>query len=137
MQPIATRLNADAIEQLSRHFASQSHEGSTHNELLTDVSAGNVAREAARELILKGDVQAKIPACLECHDSKNSTDENYPHLAGLSAAYIAEQLELYANESRSGGRAEVMQEIAEELDAAQRSEIAAALAEAFSQRKRD
>ncbi len=74
----------------------------------------------------------KVPACLECHSKHTQRDSSYPNLNGMSAQYIEQQLKLFADRSRQGGRAEIMHEIAEDLDDAPRHAISAALVEAMS-----
>jgi cytochrome c553 len=51
-----------------------------------------------RQLAEQGDRTLKIPACNSCHGRKGR--EDYPRLAGQSAQYIRQQLQVW----RQGGR---------------------------------
>ena len=51
--------------------------------------------QKARSLAADGDPNAKIPACIPCHDS--NALPAYPRLAGQNAAYMANRLRLWKN----------------------------------------
>lgn len=135
MQPIASRLLDAEIRELSAYYAQQPRRGSA-DALESPSTPTELEVEDALELILNGDSDEKIPSCVDCHgpppqamenaDSTASPVSNYPWLPGQHADYTAKQLELYANEIREGGRADVMIEIAQYLTPQQRIAIAAA-----------
>lgn len=64
------------------------------------------------------------PACMTCHgaNGEGNPAAGFPHLAGMGAAYLAEQLEAMANGSRVSP---VMAATAKALDPAQRQAVAA------------
>jgi cytochrome c553 len=68
-------------------------------------------------VVFKGDAARQVPACSECHGPR-ATDRNpaYPSLAGQSADYLVEQLQLFAENRRGGSSyAPIMQAIAGRL----------------------
>ncbi|CAB3848608.1 c-type cytochrome [Achromobacter ruhlandii] len=64
------------------------------------------------------------PACVTCHgaNGEGNPAAGFPHLAGMGAAYLAEQLDAMANGSRVSP---VMAATAKALDPAQRQAVAA------------
>lgn len=97
MEPIAAGLSPESIRELSSYYAGLPGARSTPRE--HDTAA--IARGA--ELARRGIPARKVPACAACHGlERKSTKGAYPALAGLSADYLRQQLDLLA-EGRRGG----------------------------------
>lgn len=103
-------LPASERRAVARHFADQAA-----NALPSDGDAALIAR--GEQLARQGDPARRLPACLSCHD-KPDANPAYPALSGQPAAYIANQLHLFAGKKRGGGPyRELMTRAAENLAA--------------------
>ena len=80
---------------LARHFAGQS----SGQPSAGFPSAGDERGEA---IAMRGDPVRRIPACLSCHDRAEGNPA-YPRLSGQPAAYLINQLRLFAARKRGGG----------------------------------
>ena len=101
---------------LARHFAGQP---ATFRQL---PSEGSRRGEALARM---GDPDRRIPACLSCHD-KTGANPAFPRLSGQPAAYLENQLRLFAEKTRGGGPfKDVMIRVAETLEDEDRAALAA------------
>ncbi len=151
MQPIVSRLNADQISDIAKFFGADQTEqpkdpagesiqvgqaAKVEDETIATGNAlaagANNTAEAGMKLIQHGSADRKIPACIECHGRSHNV-ASYPSLIGQSSVYIQTQLDLYSNGTRKGGEAELMHAIADQLDEAERIQVA----DAFSRYRED
>lgn len=94
MEPVASDLDDEQIDRLAAYYAS-----------LTPVSqqparpSSAEERDLGRQLSEEGDRTRKIPACNSCHDRNGR--EDYSRLAGQSAPYIRQQLQIWRQEGRN------------------------------------
>ena len=111
-------LTAAERQSLARHFAGQPAPGAQPASDEALVKRGEM-------LALKGDPDRRIPSCLSCHD-KAGVNPAYPRLSGQPAAYLANQLRLFAGGVRGGGPfREVMTRVAANLEEDDRAALAA------------
>lgn len=80
---------------LARYFADKTADPAPFNRDATLVARGE-------QLARQGNPARRLPACLSCHD-KPDANPAYPILSGQPAAYIANQLQLFADKKRGGG----------------------------------
>ncbi len=137
MQPVATRLTEQEIDEAARYFgrlqplnsqvASSQVTGtdSTESSIESQVIGSLDAVPEGLRIVNEGDKRQKIPACIECH-GRDRSSASYPSLIGQSSKYIETQLALYADRSRGGGQAAVMYDIADKLNEEQRRLVALA-----------
>jgi cytochrome c553 len=92
MEPVAVALQKASLEELASYYATLA-EPARKNNAAGDVQLGQVLAE-------RGDPQRDLPPCLACHGEPKRAD--VPNLAGQSAEYLQQQLQLW----RSGGRGE-------------------------------
>ncbi len=67
------------------------------------------------------DAPKSVAACIGCHGAKGEGIATFPRLAGTGQAYLQAQLDAFGDGSRKNS---VMQPIAQQLTAAQRTEVA-------------
>jgi cytochrome c553 len=96
MQPQAV-----ALEDKERAAIAEYYARSAKQERQTPAPADQVER--GRRIANDGVTREGIPACLECHGARGKT--SFPRLAGQSARYLAQQLNLW----RAGHRAQTAQ----------------------------
>ncbi|WP_411036055.1 c-type cytochrome [Shinella sp. BYT-45] len=110
---------AEAERQaLARHFADRS-------PAFPRPASEDARLRHGETLALKGDPDRRIPACLSCHD-KAGANPAYPRLSGQPAAYLANQLRLFAGKTRGGGPfRDVMIRVAANLEADDMTALAA------------
>jgi cytochrome c553 len=98
MQPIATGLDADDIEQLAKYYAALP-------PIQAQPAASNDTSDArGAELATQGDQTNRVPACISCHN--RDALAVFPSLDGQNAAYMAGQLRLWKgghNRTTDGG----------------------------------
>lgn len=98
MQPIASGLDADDIDRLTKYYGSLPP--------VPSAGAGSAGAPDARgmELATKGDETNRVPACISCHNQDAAA--TFPTLDGQNAAYTAGQLRLWKaghNRTTDGG----------------------------------
>ncbi len=109
MQPLASELGEQDIRQLADYYAKLQPPSPGHR-----VSTYPAQRARGKELAEKGDAARGIPACSACHGASGL--EDYPRLAGQSAAYMAGQLALWrAGYHTATGAGAIMAPIARRL----------------------
>jgi cytochrome c553 len=118
MAPVAAALAADEIGRLAERYASQAPPAATGGAAIEprDIERG-------RRIAINGWPERALPACVSCHGGDARDD--FPSLAGQSAAYLGAQLREYAagRRSRSAGGA-LMTAIARRLDDSQFDDLA-------------
>ncbi|MEP6898320.1 MAG: c-type cytochrome [Rhodanobacter sp.] len=91
------------------------------------VSAGTMQRGA--QLVSKGDPTLKVPACASCHgDQLTGVEPSTPGLVGLPYDYISSQLGSWRTHTRSTVAPDCMAVVANRLNAADITAVAAWLA---------
>jgi cytochrome c553 len=122
METVANALDDQAIVRLAEHFA-----GAPAVESATAPSADPQAIERGRRIVASGIPSARIPPCAACHSAGRS--EHFPRIAGLSAAYVEMQLELFHDGVRAqSAYAGIMHDVARHLEPQHIADVAAYLA---------
>jgi cytochrome c553 len=119
MRPVAIGLSAEAMRALADYYASR--------EPRAGVSpARDEAGEGAR-IAREGIPRQGVPSCADCHGpGPGPRNPAYPSLAGQVEAYLAMQLELFAEGRRGGTRyAHIMQQVAPRMKPEQMRAVAA------------
>jgi cytochrome c553 len=94
MQPIATELLAAEIEAATRWYAAQPR---------PPRSPARPIHRAGESIALSGIAARKVPACSDCHGpAPHPLNPGYPTLDGQPAAYLRQQIELFAAGTRGG-----------------------------------
>ena len=88
MQPVASDLAREEMDRVARYYAALLPPPRP-TALLPDASA----IDRGRHLAERGDPDARVPACISCHDSQAL--RTYPRLAGQNAAYMTNRLRLW------------------------------------------
>lgn len=122
MEAVAGRLDDGEIAALAAHYS--------RNDLDTSTPDGPAADPASvqrgLQLVERGASEGQIPACLACHGRQQSSQ--FPVLAGLSAHYIENQLDLFQRGVRDQtGYGAIMATIASRLSRQQMQDAAAYL----------
>lgn len=97
MQAAVAGLDANDVGRLAHTYATMQRkpiDAGGVNPRGADVQAG-------KDLAMNGRAQDRIPACLSCHERKDSNPA-YPRLSGQSAPYLAQQLRLFREGYRGG-----------------------------------
>lgn len=118
MQPIASDLGDNRIDELARYYSALPPP--RRNRVAADKTSpgGRIAHEGVPE--------ERIPSCLGCHGP--SAAPTYPRLAGQPAAFIANQLRLWKTQDfRVSPQAGIMAPIARRLTDRQIDDVAAYL----------
>lgn len=80
------------------------------------------ANNAVGERIARSGLPPQVAACTSCHGARGEGSAAFPPLAGSGKAYLSAQLDAFASGSRKHA---VMGPIAQALDTAQRTSVAA------------
>ena len=120
MQPIAQRLSPSERQAAALYFS----------QLPAPAAAPDPAQPLPSDtgawLAIRGRWSDQVPACVQCHGPGGSgVGAQFPPLAGLPAAYIAEQLQAWKAGSRPPGPLAIMAGIAKNLSDAEVSAVAA------------
>lgn len=125
MQPVAADLARPEIDGVARYYAG-----------LRPPAPRNAAGEAierGRILAERGDANAKVPPCAECHGARALPA--YPRLASQNMPYLKNRLRLWKNGLAAGTDGEtIMAPIARALSDAQIDDVAAYYASTASAR---
>ncbi len=120
MEPVAAALNPEAIQDLSRFFASLDvSEGTPSPQDIAAIARG-------KEIAQHGIPSQRVPSCIDCHGpSGHRVKAAYPALAGQPSGYLVLQLQLF-NEDRRGGssHAHLMRPVATRLTPEQMRDVA-------------
>ena len=87
MQPLASDLSSEDRERVARYYAGLAPPAATKSAL------NHESVERGRNLATSGDPAARIPACMDCHNT--SSLDIYPRLSGQQAAYMINRLRLW------------------------------------------
>jgi cytochrome c553 len=101
MEPLAAALSAERRTELAAAYAAMPLTATPAIGLASAEPAAGEGADAVpagdagqgRRIAEEGVPERNVPACLGCHSGERSPQ--FPRLAGLSAAYIAEQLRLF------------------------------------------
>lgn len=106
MQPIAASLGEARIRELAREYAAMPASAAVAPGVAEQgVEDHGAAVARGRRLAMEGDGARRIPACAQCHGpGDGERNRLYPALAGQSRAYLALQLQLFAQGGRGGTR---------------------------------
>lgn len=120
MEPIAAGLSPASVRELSVYYAALPGARSAPRER----DAAAIARGG--ELARHGIPARKVPACAACHGLERKTTKGaYPALAGLSADYLRQQLDLLAAGRRGGSpHVHLMEPVARGLRPGERRDAA-------------
>lgn len=130
MQPIANRLEPDTIRELADFYSAQ--DAVVRRLDRADINQPELL-ELGKRLVLEGDRDDKIAACVDCHavsmagpsESRQQNDD-YPLLAGQPAWYLRRQLVLFKDRIRGGTQnSNLMHPIADMLSEKQREAVSA------------
>jgi cytochrome c553 len=113
----AAGLSAQDMQALAAYFSSQT-------VTVGQAVAGQVKQ--GEQLYRNGNAGADVPACLACHgpDGAGNLLMKVPALAGQHSQYVVEQLQNYANGSRSTDPNKMMETIASRLTPAEVQAVA-------------
>ena len=120
MQSIAQRLSPSERQAVTLYFS----------QLPAPFAASDPAQPLPSDtgawLATRGRWSDQVPACVQCHGPGGSgVGAQFPPLAGLPAAYIAEQLQAWKAGNRPPGPLALMAGIAKKLSEAEVSAVAA------------
>lgn len=120
MEPVAAGLSPESVRELSAYYAGLPGARAAPRE----ADAAAIARGA--ELARRGIPARKVPACAACHGlERKTTKGSFPALAGLSADYLRQQLDLLAEGRRGGsGHVHLMEPVARALRPGERRDAA-------------
>ena len=120
MQPIAQSLKPAERQALALYFSQ------LPAPLVASDSAQPLPSDTGAWLATRGRWADQVPACAQCHGPGGSgVGAQFPPLAGLPAAYIAEQLQAWKAGSRPPGPLALMAGVAKKLSDAEISAVAA------------
>jgi cytochrome c553 len=118
MQPVASELSSAERERVARYYAGLARPGAP-NRL-----ENAAAVERGRELATRGDPNAKVPACMDCHSA--SALNVYPRLSEQHATYIVNRLRNWRKGITSpSANDQIMAPIARSLNEQQIDDVAA------------
>lgn len=110
MQPIAQALSPGQRAQVAAHYASL-----PARVAATDRPPAR-SSDAGAWLATRGRWADGVPACAQCHGPGGSgVGEQFPPLAGQTAAYIAAQLQAWQSGARPAGPLGLMEAVARKL----------------------
>lgn len=107
MAPFAQALDEQQMADVAAYYASRDPRGR--------VPAGTAVSGAVEQLATIGDPGRPLAACNSCHGTIQGGPEGAPILLGQSAAYLEQQLQLFASGERDNDLFARMRTIASEL----------------------
>ncbi|MBS0427381.1 MAG: c-type cytochrome [Proteobacteria bacterium] len=114
MQPFAQKLSAQERASVALYYS-----GLTPPQIPAQVAVAS-ADDAGGWLAQRGRWPDNVPACAQCHGPNGvGVGSHFPPLAGLPAAYIAEQLQAWKAGTRPPGPMALMAGVARKLSDAQ------------------
>ncbi len=123
MQPVASGLSPAERERVARYYAGLARPGPPNR------MENAAAVERGRELATRGDPNARIPACMDCHGA--SALNVYPRLSQQHATYIVNRLRNWRKGITSTSATDpIMAPIARSLNEQQVDDVAAYFASA-------
>ena len=120
MQPMAKMLTATERQSLALYFS----------QLPAPFAARDAVQPSPADtgawLATRGRWADQVPACVQCHGpGGNGVGAQFPPLAGLPAAYTAQQLQAWKTDTRPPGPLALMPTIAKKLSDAEVTAVAA------------
>lgn len=113
MQPMARALSSQEINSVASYY-------STLKSDSADKSKQQAPAALGKQLVLRGDWDKKIPACVQCHGpGARGAGSHFPSLAGQYASYIEAQLEAWKSGQRSNDPDGLMKAVAARLSSEQ------------------
>lgn len=124
MQPIATTLDDADIQVVAAYFSQLP----PPVETLSNPSAA-AQLKSGEEIARSGRWMNGVPACFQCHGTAGQgIAPNFPPLSGQPADYLKQQLDAWAEGTRTGDPIGLMQSVAKGLTAGERGAVAQYLA---------
>lgn len=124
MEPIAKGLSAAQIEAVTAYY-SQLPRAFDSKAVSAMVDTYPSQGPAGAWLANRGDWANEIPACIQCHGPGGvGVGEHFPALAGLSVAYLTQQLVAWKEKTRAPGPLSLMGDIATRMSDTQIKEVA-------------
>ncbi len=121
MQPMAKALSKQEINSVASYYSKLKSNSA-------DKSKEQAPPALGKQLVLRGDWDKKIPACVQCHGpGARGAGSHFPALAGQYAGYIETQLEAWKSGQRSNDPDGLMKAVAERLSSKQIKAAAAYL----------
>lgn len=112
MAPIAAGLSDDDRKAVAAYFASLNPP-----EAKSDTPPDKALVAAGAVIAQRGDWSKGVPACALCHGAAGlGVGASFPHLAGQSQTYIANQLDAWKKGERSNDPMHLMAGVAGKLD---------------------
>lgn len=115
MGPIAKAMTAEQKQAVSAYYArlKPAFDRDTLGQLIDTYPAKD---NAGAWLANRGDWNSNLPACIKCHGPGGvGAGTAFPALAGLPAAYLAEQLQAWKSGQREPGPQHLMGDIAKRM----------------------
>jgi|TARA_B110000444_G_C18720634_1_gene538269 cytochrome c553 len=108
MSPMAMSLSEEDMLDIALYYEKQPL-------IIKSVAADEIAD--AEKLYRGGDKARGIPACMSCHGPNGAGNPaaKYPAIRGQHAEYTADQLQQYANKSRTTDQQQMMRMVAKKL----------------------
>ena len=108
MSPMAMSLSDEDMLDIALYYEKQPL-------IIKSVAADEIAE--AEKLYRGGDKARGIPACMSCHGPNGAGNPaaKYPAIRGQHAEYTADQLQQYANNSRTTDQQQMMRMVAKKL----------------------
>lgn len=121
MEPMAARLTEEEIGNITSYYS----ELETRESKETNADASAIER--GKVIAQSGVPESRIPACIHCHGPTEVTlNSGYPRLAGMSAKFLALQLDLFRSQQRGGTEyAHLMKPVAKNISPQQSRDVAA------------
>lgn len=112
MNALLSNMSDDYLKEIAVFFADQH----PPYALPQNTDASRVLMARGRELVISGDQQKKLPACMSCHGEKLTGVAPYiPGVLGLPRDYIVAQLGAWQTGSRRAKTPDCMQQVANKL----------------------
>jgi len=126
MAYLVRHLSDDYLREMAEYFAA------LELPYLPPVAARDLSGEQlarGRQLALEGDVQRRIPACIECHGAAlTGVLPAIPGLLGLPRVYLSSQLGAWLNHERHALAPDCMAQVGQRLTSADVNAVAGWLA---------
>ena len=125
MAPIAKAMTAEQKQAVSAYYAQlkPAFDRATLGQLIDTYPDKD---DAGAWLANRGDWNNNLPACIQCHAPGGvGVGSHFPAIAGLPAAYLAEQLQAWKSGAREPGPQNLMGDIAKRMSDAQIQAVSA------------
>lgn len=125
MAPIAKAMTPEQKQAVSAYYAQlkPAFDRATLGQLIDTYTAKD---DTGAWLANRGDWSNNLPACIQCHGPGGvGVGSHFPAIAGLPAAYLAEQLQAWKSGAREPGPQNLMGDIAKRMSDAQIQAVSA------------